>query len=60
MLKIEGLNHATFPVGDVDKARDFYGRILVSCLINLRAVCAFMDGGGSDAALPACGARGVL
>lgn len=28
MLKIEGLNHATFPVTDVEKARDFYGRIL--------------------------------
>ena len=28
MLRIEGLNHATFPISDVDKARDFYGRIL--------------------------------
>jgi len=28
MLQIEGLNHATFPVTDVEKSRDFYGRIL--------------------------------
>jgi hypothetical protein len=32
---------------------------LVSCLMNLRAICSFMDCGGSDAALPARGARGV-
>ena len=28
MLKIEGINHATFPITDVEKAREFYGRVL--------------------------------
>src|SRR5262245_12867853 len=28
MLRIEGLNHATFPISDIDKSRDFYGRVL--------------------------------
>lgn len=28
MLKIAGINHATFPVTDVEKAREFYGTAL--------------------------------
>ncbi len=28
MLKIAGINHATFPITDVEKAREFYGRVL--------------------------------
>ena len=28
MLKIEGINHATFPITDVEKAKEFYGKVL--------------------------------
>jgi catechol 2,3-dioxygenase-like lactoylglutathione lyase family enzyme len=28
MFKIEGINHATFPITDVEKAKEFYGKVL--------------------------------
>jgi catechol 2,3-dioxygenase-like lactoylglutathione lyase family enzyme len=28
MLKIEGINHATSPITDVEKAKEFYGKVL--------------------------------
>jgi glyoxylase I family protein len=50
MLGIEGLNHATFPISDVEKSRDFYGRIL-----GLRELPRPVMAGAPQGAFFACG-----